>query len=137
MKLHVTGVETVEITDPQGVSNPPPQPGIPMAPNQPSPMEKFGDMFQPQPRVPVPQIPTPFSPRPTPIKPWGDRPIAPTIYKHEYRPEERFQRSFTGDPPEAVFRTADGDKWARGMNAALRAGEEDTGIGNGNKSYQG
>ncbi|MBA7610516.1 hypothetical protein ES703_17724 [subsurface metagenome] len=130
MKLHVTGVETIEITDPQGVSNQP-------QPNQPSPMEKFGDMYQWPPRLPAPQIPTPFSPRPTSINPWGDRPIAPSIYKHEDDPKERWQRSFTGDPPAAVFRTADGDKWAMGMNAALRAPEEDTGIGNGNKSYQG
>lgn len=133
MKLHVTGVETIEITDPQGVSNQPQQ-GIPIAPSKPSPMDILEDMIQQQPRVPAPQLPTPFGP--TPTRPWGDRPGAPTIYKHEYRPEERFQRGFTGDPPEAVFRTADGDKWARGMRAALPAGEEDIGSGHSNKTRQ-
>lgn len=122
MKLHVTGVETLEVTDPAGLSVQPQQQGIPMPPRtgqpaQPSakPWDIFDDMIKRQPNIPQPQIPTPFSPTPLPSS-------HPTKWERKIGDVPEFQPHFTGDPPGAVINTEDGQKWARGMTAAFRAG---------------
>ena len=90
MKLHVTGVETIEVTDPQGISNqlvgPPSKP--------------------PQQEGTRPMSPPPLAPK-----------IGIPSWQKKLTP--KFQPGFTGDPPVTQL-PSDSEKWTRGMTAAGR-----------------
>ena len=98
MKLHVTGVETIEVTDPQGLSNqlvgPPSKP--------------------PQQEGTRPMSPPPLAPK-----------IGIPSWQKKLTP--KFQPGFTGDPPLVTQlptydegSNLDSEKWTRGMTAAGR-----------------
>lgn len=130
--LNVTGVETIEITDPNGVCEKQRQkergaPSDPL-PNKPG-------TYVPMPRQLPPGIPggQPINPIPLPSHPWR-RQVEPTIYEHHAK--EKWQVGLTGDPPEAVPNmpntAATGDptqseKWGKNMRSAHGNGDtEDT-----------
>lgn len=124
MTLTVTGVETIEITDPNGVC------------------EKARDHLQHDILRGRPQVPTPTGPYPFPIP--GTPPINPiplpridewrrrqeVTYEHRYDPDakEKWQVGLTGDPPAGLFTPTTGDptqseKWGRNMRSAHGNGD--------------
>jgi len=102
--LNVTGVETIEITDPNGVCENQRQqvPPSPAAPNDLDVLRKrlpsMPGTYVPMPRT-LPGTPTPINPIPLPSHPWR-RQVEPTIYEHHAK--ENWQVGLTGDPPGAV-----------------------------------
>lgn len=129
MKLHVTGVETLEVTDPSGLSDlpqvtnfPPPQrTGIPAQPAV-KPWDIFDDMMKRQPNIPQPMIPTPISPTTIPNHPFTTGTGHPSKWERKLGDPPAFQPNFTGDPPDALIDAEDGQLWARGLTAAYKAG---------------
>ena len=100
MKLHVTGVETIEVTDPQGIV------GLGVGP---AGAEGTRDM------------------RPPPLAPKIGRPPGGVIPSWQTKLTPKFQPGFTGDPPLVTQlptydegSNLDSEKWTRGMTAAGR-----------------
>ena len=113
MTLHVTGVETVEVTDPGGVCNLPDQKQLP--PGAPPPNIP--------PFQPTPQIPGIIDMPPAPLHPYTDRPLPATTRTWPTLQPSTWQSGFTGDPVDSVYQAADGSKWGRNMR--LGQAEED------------
>lgn len=110
MILRVTGVETIEVTDPKGVCNLPDQKQLPPP--------------QADPLPPTPQIPGIIDVPSAPLHPYTDRPLPATTRTWPTLQPSTWQSGFTGDP-------ADGDKWTKNMqlrNAGedLKAGQPGT-----------
>lgn len=76
MKLNVSGIETIEITDPKGLCNQPVpqggQPVIPAMPSNPPPWQPAGAPWPTPATIPAPQI--------WPHTPYGDPPLKHTIW---------------------------------------------------------
>jgi len=148
MTLNVTGVETIEITDPNGVCENQRQKarGSP-APSDPLPNDPLDVLRKRLPSMPGTYVPMPrtlpgtptINPIPLPSHPWR-RPLEPTIYEHH--PKEKWQVGLTGDPPGAVPNmpntAATGDptqseKWDKNM----RKDYDDRDKGNTTANYRG
>jgi len=108
MTLTVTGVETIEITDPNGVCENQQRQKARSAPD-PSPLDILKGRQPNPPYVPLPGIPAPINPIPLPeIGTWR-RQQGPATYEQLYDPhaKEKWQVGLTGDPLGAVpFTTA-------------------------------
>ena len=121
MKLDVQGIEEIELTDPQGLCNPP----VPLAPNPPvyGGLTPVVSPFQPQ-----PQVPTPFGPG------VGDvaMPHKPPIYtRHVHDPNDSFARAkwgIGGPMIQQAGNPEDADKWQKNWQSKM------TGEDNGNRS---
>jgi len=105
MKLTVRGIAQIEITDPQGLCNPPaPVVGIPALPARLDPYNPFDGLLPPAPTTNPPFI----------DDSWRTRPHFPTVHD-----PAKWQTKLTGDPPELTGDPLGSDNWARGMTAAL------------------
>jgi len=125
MKLQVDGIEEIEITDPQGLCNPPvPQLpsliGTPPAPNPALP-------GQPSPFRPQPSVPTPFgdpnlpgiSPR-RPKGPWiGDIDMPDRHPNYRTNVPDRTKWGVGSDAIQRAGQQVDPDKWEKNWQAGM------------------
>jgi len=123
MTLHVTGVETIEVTDPQGVCNLPDQKQLPPPQTEPIPPNIPPSQPNILPYPPTPGIPGIIDIPLAPLHPYTDRPLPATTRTWPTLHPSTWQPGSTGDPPGAVYQAADGDKWTKNMQ--LRNAEED------------
>lgn len=114
MTLTVTGVETIEITDPNGVCENQQRQKARSVPN-PDPLDALRE------RLPAtPGTRTPINPIPLPeIGPWR-RQQRPATYEYDPLAKGKWQVGLTGDPSGVVpFSTAatggSGEKWGASM----------------------
>lgn len=115
MKLVVQGIEEIELTDPQGLCNPPVPP--PSLPRQGNPISIFP--------TPTPQIP--------PSMPWGDPTIRPFPGAGDVAVPHRpsiYTRHHDPNDPNDPF--APKTKWGVGGEAIQRAGQQDKERADGN-----
>jgi len=106
MTLTVTGIETIELTDPQGICQRPAR----SRPVQPAP--------------PAPAPPAPPAPRPPTIRPWrvGDpQPQPEAIWRHIDTTRARQTTNF-GTCDFGPFPHTTGDKWSKGLWAGWLTG---------------
>ena len=106
MKLDVTGVETIELTDPRGFCNPPvlPQQGFPM------------------PIIPLPFTPTPLHPVP------GISTVVPSIWSRNppSTSEEYLEKWGKG-----LTRQTEPHKWEKGWQSKLSPDQEKDALDHG------
>ena len=123
MKLVVQGIEEIELTDPQGLCNPPVQQGLPIG-QRGIPIGQQPNL-PPQPQSwPTPQIPTPMAPFPGPTTPWPGvvRPGAPAIYtRHIHDPNvplaPRTKWGVGGSTIQQAGDALEQEKWEKNLQA--------------------
>lgn len=142
MKLNVTGVETVEITDPQGLSKEPAIQVIRDNKRQGQPAQPAGVPWDINDIVPDRLKPSPMIPSPDPFRPITPRGKPMSVFTLNEDRTKKWQSDYTGDPEGSVIETTGGVKWGRGMQATFQSAmtnrderELRRANGNGDKQY--